>query len=212
VRVLEADVERGALLLERLTPGTPLSEVEDDASAMSIAAGVMRRLHRPLPERHPFPSIATLAADLDALRPMFGARAGPIPVRLVDEAKALFADLIASQGDVVLLHGDLHHDNILRSQRDDWLAIDPKGVAGERAYETGALLRNPAALLRQPAPERILARRIDQLSSELDLNRQRVRGWALAQAVLAAAWGVQDTGEPWAQGLAFAELLASLRP
>lgn len=209
-RVHDADVDRGALLLEQLIPGTPLSEVEDDVSATSIAAGVMRRLYRPLPERHSFPSVATLALDLDALRPTPGGRAGPIPRRLVDEAQVLFADLIASQGEVLLLHGDLHHDNILRSQRDGWLAIDPKGVAGERAYEVGALLRNPASLLRQPAPERILSRRIDQLSSELDLNRQRVRGWAMAQAVLSVAWSVQDTGEPWAQGLAFAELLARL--
>jgi streptomycin 6-kinase len=58
-------------------------------------------------------------------------------------AESLFRELIASSESPVLLHGDLHHFNILSARRQPWLAIDPKGVAGEPAYEPGALLRNP---------------------------------------------------------------------
>ena len=56
-RLLDADVEAGFLLLERLRPGTPLVEVADDAQATAIAAGVMRKLWRPVPPEHPFPDV-----------------------------------------------------------------------------------------------------------------------------------------------------------
>ena len=74
----------------------------------------------------------------------------------------------------VVLHGDLHHFNILAAERQPWLAIDPKGVVGEPVYETGALLRNPwPDLLSLPDPGRILARRVDQLAEELGFDRAR---------------------------------------
>ena len=79
----------------------------------------------------------------------------------------------------VLLHGDLHHDNILSAERAPWLAIDPKGLVGEPAYETGAWLRNShPELLNSPHPARTLARRIDQLAAELNSERARIHGWA----------------------------------
>lgn len=204
----EADFHLGALLIERLEPGTALRAVEDESEAMRKAAGVMLTLWRPLPAEHPFTTVTTLAEGLERLRHRFNGGSGPIPERLVDRAQALFTDLIASQGDAVLLHGDLHHDNVLLSAERGWLAIDPKGIAGEREYEPGPLLRNPPSLLCEPQPARTLRHRIDQLSETLGLDRERVHGWALAQAVLAAAWGLEDSGQVWEQGLAFAELLA----
>ena len=80
--------------------------------------------------------------------------------------------------ELVLLHRDLHHGTILLSaQRKSWLAIDSKGLLGEREYEVGAMLRNPMPkLLTQPQPERILSRRLDQLSEELEFDRDRLLG------------------------------------
>jgi streptomycin 6-kinase len=156
--------------------------------------------------------VADWAEDFGKLRAMHGGGTGPLPARLVEEAETLFADLLASQAEPVLLHGDLHHSNILSSAgRALWLAIDPKGVVGEPAYETGALLRNPERLLTEPEPGRILARRVDQLAEELGLDRARVRGWGLAQAVLAAVWGLEDHGEVQGRWLRCAELLAAVR-
>ena len=66
-----------------------------------------------------------------------------MPARLVEEAEALLAWLVPSQTGPVLLHGDLHHGNVLSARRRPWLAIDPKGVVGERAFDAGALLYNP---------------------------------------------------------------------
>ena len=87
----------------------------------------------------------------------------------------------------------------------------PKGLIGEPAYEVGALLHNPLPdLLAAPQPERILARRVDQLAEELGFDRARVRGWGLAQAVLAPWWSIEDTGQPWDAALICAELLAEI--
>lgn len=208
VRLLEADAARGVMLLERLEPGTPLRAMRDDEEATSIAATVMRRLWRPVPLDHPFPTIADWAAGLDRYKARIGDTPGPIPTALVDMAVTLFAELLASQGEPVLLHGDLHHDNILRARGQSWLAIDPKGVVGEPAYETGALLLNPEELFTMPQPVRIVTRRIAQLSDELAFDRARIRGWAIAQSVLSAAWSFEDHGHISPRCYAVAEWLA----
>lgn len=210
-RLLELDLERGAMLLERLEPGVPLETVEDDEEAMSIAADVLRRLWRPAPADHPFPLVSDWARGLVRLRRHFGGETGPLPAALVEEAEALFAELIPSQAEPVLLHGDLHHGNILAARRRPWLAIDPKGVVGEPAYDTGALLYNPTELLEASRPGKVLERRIDQLAGGLDLDGARVRGWGLSRAVLAAYWGWEDSGQVWEEALAFAELLVAIK-
>lgn len=208
VRLLEHDLARGALLLERLEPGTLLRDVADDAEATTIAAGVMRQLWRPVPPSHPFPSVADWARGLTRLRQQFAGGTGPLPEALVAQAESLFADLLASQTETALLHGDLHHDNILAAGRAPWLAIDPKGIVGDPAYETAVFIRNPDTLFASPHAGRVLARRIDQLSEELTLDRARVRGWAMAHAVLSLAWSVEDEGQVPPASLACAELLA----
>ena len=183
-RLLAEDPELGALLLERLEPGTELAELaaHDDDAATLAAAGVMLRLRRPPPRGHAFPTVAEWGRAL----------AGEtLPPAVADRARREHAELCASMDERVLLHGDLHHFNILR-RGDGWAAIDPKGVIGEPAYETGALLRNPLpALLDRPDPGRVLARRMDLLAEATGLDRERIHAWARVQAVLAAAWAIE---------------------
>jgi streptomycin 6-kinase len=196
VRLLDFDEPRGILLLERLRPGEMLSALADDEEATRIAARVMRALWRPLPPDHTFPTVESWAGGL---------KTGPLPRRLVQIAESLFRDLIDSSEPAVLLHGDLHHFNILSAQRQPWLAIDPKGVAGEPAYEPGALLRNPSPKLCMDIE--VQRRRIAVLCEELGLDRQRLAGWAVAQAVLSAWWSFEDTGSGWEPACAIAEVL-----
>ncbi len=210
-RLLELDLDRGAMLLERLQPGAPLAEVGDDEEATLAAAGVMRKLWRPAPRDHGFPTVSDWAKGLGRLRRRYGGGTGPMPGELVSVAEALFAELLASEEEPLLLHGDLHQENILSAGREPWLAIDPKGVVGEAAYDTAALLHNPVGTLDAPHPRRLLERRLDVLSGELGLDRARVRAWGLAQAVLAAYWGLEDGGRVWEEALAFARLLAEIR-
>jgi streptomycin 6-kinase len=130
----------------------------------------------------------------------------------VEEAERLFTELLGSMSEQVLLHGDLHHYNILAAERQPWLAIDPKGVVGEPAYEVGALMRNqlPQPLAGAEA-SRFIARRLDQLAEELGLDRARLHGWTLAQAVLSAWWSVEDHGYGGESAIALAQLLYKMR-
>lgn len=212
VRLLDADPDKGILLLERLCPGQMLTTLTDDDEATRIAALVMQTLWRPLPEEHNFPSVANWADGLAELRAEFGGGTGPFAKKLVETAESLFTDLLASMNNPVLLHGDLHHYNIL-SAGDGWRMIDPKGIVGEPAYEVGALLRNPiATIFDEPALDRITARRLDILAETLALDRERLRQWSLAQAVLSAWWSYEDGGDltDWQPTMHLAAVLATL--
>ncbi len=210
-RLLEADPEQGILLLEQLQPGIPLINLDDDEEATIIAAQVMRQLWRPLPLTHPFPTVARWAAGLTRLRQLFDGGTGPFPAKWVNKAESLFNELLPSQAEPVLLHGDLHHWNILQAQRAPWLALDPKGIAGEPIYEAGALLRNPFPwLAEQPSPTRILARRVDILAELLGFDRGRIIDWGAAQAVLSGWWLFEDHGHGWEGMFAFVEWLTAV--
>jgi streptomycin 6-kinase len=210
-RLLEADPPRGALLLERLQPGTMLSELGDDEEATRIAAGMMHRLWRPLPAAHPFPTLARWTAGLGRMRQRFEGGSGPFPASMFQAAESLLAELSASAAEPVLLHADLHHFNILAAEREPWLAIDPKGVAGEPAYEAAVLLANPfPQFLAWPHLEQVTARRIAQLAAELGFDRRRIARWALVQAVLSGCWAFEDHVDDWGRWLAVARLFLPL--
>ncbi len=142
-RLVEALPESGAFLLERLEPGDPVLHLGDDESATSIASEVMRQLWKSGVQEGEFPSVSDWASGLQKLRDRFDGGTGPFSKSLIETAESLFRDLLSSMDEVTLLHGDLHHWNILSAEREPWLAIDPQGVIGEPAYEVGAWLRNP---------------------------------------------------------------------
>jgi streptomycin 6-kinase len=171
----------------------------------------MRQLFPPVPEDHPFPSVGDWAQGLGRLRAHFGGSTGPFPTRLVESAETLFTELLSSMGEPVILHGDLHHENILSAERQPWLVIDPQGVIGEPAYETGAVLRNPMPdILKSPELKNVLKRRVDQLADELELDRKRILGWGIAQAVLSAWWDYEDHGHGWEPWIVIAQTLATI--
>ena len=168
-------------------------------------------LWRSPPEKHTFPTISRWAAGLEGMRAFYNGGTGPLPTDLVEKAERLFSDLLGFMDQVVLLHGDLHHYNILSSKRAPWLAIDPKGVVGEPAYEIGAWLRNPyPQLLDNPDVKQITTRRVNQLSVELGFDRRRIIDWGIAQAVLSAWWSIEDHGSSYEYGIRCAEILSSI--
>ncbi len=127
----------GLLLLECAVPGVSLRSYfpEKDDEAINITANVIKRLHKaPIPSTHAFPHVKDWLTVLDSdLR---------IPAQTLQKARQLRDQLLKTAKTDVLLHGDLHHDNILQNG-EDWLVIDPKGVIGEPAYEVAAFIRNP---------------------------------------------------------------------
>ncbi len=213
VQLLAYDEQNAAMLMERLRPGISLRAVEKDEAAISAAAEVMRKIWKPLPPEHfPFPTVADWGRGFARLRRQYNGGSGPFPPAIFDRAEKLYAELCASMATPVLLHGDLHQDNILAAEREAWLAVDPKGVIGEPVYETGALLRNFwPDILSVANPKALMARRIDQLAAELSFERERIYDWAFAQAVLSVIWSIEDTGKIEDEGLYFVELLRAIK-
>jgi streptomycin 6-kinase len=112
-RLIDADAARGALVIERLRPGTMLVEhgLEQDDAATEIATALLPELHRPAPSGHPLPTLATWTQGI--LR----AKSAGFAPSLIDTAIRLRDELLQSATASVLLHGDLHHFNILRAER-----------------------------------------------------------------------------------------------
>lgn len=189
VRLLGLDREAGAMLIERVEPGVEVHKLQDDVAETSAVADVMRALQRPYNGAFPFPHASEwidAALDPKAI-PGLKARFGWIQ-RSLDR----LAEMAIEPGEDLLLHGDLHHDNVLSATRARWLAIDPKGVIGDPAWEIAPFLFN--RLLRYPRTEwpRIIRRRADQFAEELGLDRQRVYAWSAVRAVQSAFWSLRD--------------------
>jgi streptomycin 6-kinase len=180
------DQSDGILLLERAIPGDSLQSYfpKKDDMAGQIVCDVIKKLHQaPLPAAG-FPHVADWLQTLD--------KAWNIPSQHLQKARLLCDHLLTTSAAPVLLHGDLHHDNILRSG-NDWVVIDPKGVIGEPAYEVAAFIRNPfPELLSHNDSMQIIRSRINLFAETLNLDDQRILDWCFVQAVLAWAWALED--------------------
>lgn len=213
-RLLRADEGRYAMLLERLTPGEVLASTAktDDDAATRIGAGVMRALWRPVPAGSSFLPVAEWFRLAFARHRAEYGGAGPFPAALFARAEALARDLTASAPRTVLLHGDLHHYNILSNtqhpERGAWLAIDPEGVTGDPGYDVGQFLLNPD-LGSGAALRRLANRRLDIFAEELGYERARLAGWAVAENVLSACWSAEDGGDGWQEAIAVAETIVA---
>lgn len=191
VRVLRAEGQ--VLLLERLVPGQhvfALTHSGRDAQATRIFCYTAKQLHAATGTFTGFKTLAELASGFDSYR-----KSGDhtLPIDEVNQAQDMFLNLLSSQATPVLLHGDLHHDNILRDDVRGWVAIDPKGYIGEPTYEAGAWLRNP---MQQYITRDIMEKRVAIMVEELGWNAQRIIAWGYAQAILSAIWSVEDKAEP----------------
>ena len=178
VRLLAHDMKRHALLIERCLPGTYLAAA--DVDALAVLTDLLPRLWKA--GGPPFKLLmdealgwaATLYADWDA--------AGqPCERSLVDAAAAFLDQLARSQGEQVLVHQDLHGENVLAAEREPWLVIDPKPLAGEREFSLAPIIRS----FELGHSKSDVIYRLDRLSSELALDRDRARRWTIAQTI---AW------------------------
>lgn len=201
VRLIAA--EENAVLMERAVGARSLTQMAisgDDEGAIRIMATVAAELHRPRPA--PPPELPDLTRRFRAL---FEAGAShPVLSRCAGAARRLLRD----PREAVVLHGDLHHENVLDSPRG-WLAIDPKGVFGERAYDVANLFLNPVDVDRLVLDPMRALRLAAIVSDTLAINRARVLGFAFAHAGLSAAWCIEDGINP-RLAIAAAEMLEPL--
>jgi streptomycin 6-kinase len=206
-RLLAEDLGRGALLLERVSPGTMAAELvpDDDEAATAALITVGKRLHRAPPAGCTLPHLRKESASFrDHLRRFPGD--DPLPRRLVSRAGGLFDDLCSSAVDT-LLHGDLHHDNVLRATREPWLAIDPHGVIGDPGYDCGAMLYNPDPARRTADLLSLVPARIEHLADGYGMPVDRVVAWGLVMGVLSEVWTAQVDGSVGGRALDVARLL-----
>ncbi|MCS5708701.1 aminoglycoside phosphotransferase family protein [Candidatus Berkiella cookevillensis] len=182
--------KEGMLLLERAISGASLKTYfpEKEYDAIHIMGGCLKKLHQAAP---PFLKIFPHIKDwLMVLN-----KDSSIPDYYLNKARKLRDTLLETSSASVLLHGDLHHDNILQ-QGDDWVVIDPKGVIGEPAYEVAAFIRNPMPkLLELDNALKIIEHRIHHFAKILEISEHRIWNWCFVQAVLAWAWALEDNGD-----------------
>src|SRR5262245_24595375 len=136
------DYVEGGLLLERLRPGSSLASLAlngDDDRATGILTEVLAKMS----PRTPGAAVPTVQDWAQGFERHAASGDAQIPRDLLLAAQRLYSELCGSQTRPRLLHGDLHHYNVLFDSHRGWLAIDPKGVIGELEYEVGAALRNP---------------------------------------------------------------------
>jgi streptomycin 6-kinase len=159
VRLLRRDDARNALL-ERCEPGTFLSESADDP--LGVLVELLPRLWKDATGFH------TLADEVE----FWG---------LDGEVGELARELVATQGELVIVHQDLHGENVLAAEREPWLVIDPKPLAAEREFAVAPIVRSREL----GHSKRDVLYRLDRLCSELGLDRERARGWTIVQTI---AW------------------------
>lgn len=192
----------GVVLVRRILPGDdvrPLAGIDDDA-ATGVIADVIADLHRSVAgaaEPGDLPPLSTISRAFTP--PDHGA--APIPARLIAAAKAHVADLSAPNARDTVVHGDLHHRNVLRHgwdpQESAWWAIDPHGWWGDPTFDAVAMLLD----LHDPTLWRTLSdaqvrqralRRIAILSERAGLSAERLTCWAVAGAVISELWCWED--------------------
>jgi streptomycin 6-kinase len=183
IRLLAHDADRWAMLIERCEPGTQLAELPPD-EGLAVLIDLLPRLW--IPAGAPF---YTLAEEVDwwlSYLPDEWVKTGqPFERSLLEAAMDALAAQAATQGEHVLLHQDLHGDNVLAAQREPWLVIDPKPLVGEREFAVAPIVRDSEL---GHSREQALAR-LDRLTSELGLDKERARWWTIGQSL---AWFSMD--------------------
>ena len=175
------------IIMQRAVPGSTLKAhfPDNDIDATKVLCASIKELHKAsIPEIHNFYHLSELFKTLDQKL--------DIPDEILGKAKHLKDQLLSTTTKEVLLHGDLHHDNILKNA-DNWLVIDPKGFIGDPAFEPAAHLYNPIPeLLQENQPREIITNRINICSAELGIDAQRITDWLYAKSVLCWAWSLED--------------------
>jgi streptomycin 6-kinase len=194
--------EGDAILLERAAGELSLAALarngcDDEASRILCAVAAM--LHEPATK--PLPDLVPLTRWFEGLGHAAATQGGVLAM-----SAATARELLATPRDIGVLHGDLHHGNILHFGTRGWLAIDPKGLLGERGFDYANLFCNPDPET-ATAPGR-LARQVEIVADAAKLERRRLLQWVLAWAGLSAAFCLQD-GTPPQTAIALAEIAAA---
>lgn len=195
-----------AYLMEHIVPGNSLKSMVavDDEEATRIICRVIRGLQSTQKQLLSCKSLSELSKSLPILQ-------GRIDNKLLSQAMTWFDELTTNQTQNVLLHGDLHHDNIL-SCGSDWKVIDPHGYTGDPAFEVGAMIYNPMDCFPSDRPlSKVIERRFKILAEELPFDKQRIKMSTFCMTLLSISWTVEDRHSVPAFDLEIANIIDKTR-
>lgn len=187
--VILSESNLGAFLMEECKPGTSLKQLTeggDDESATIIVCSVIRKLLDCQRTDATFKHLSELIPDLMALK-------GLLDPGTLSKATGLFKELTQEQSEDILLHGDLHHDNII-GHGTSWKVIDPHGYMGDPASEIGAIIYNPIEYLTKDRKTliKLLDARLSIAEEYLPFDKKKIRAWSFCKTVLSAAWNAKN--------------------
>ena len=201
-RLFDFDEQRFAFLLEKLSPGENLKTIfaGNKQEAVAIAIETMRGFWQKAPANHDFPRLEKWFDELKrAEKTNFDTKSASCALGFFEELNSL--------SEAMLLHGDFHHENILSADRAPFLAIDPKGIVGHRAFDISVFLRNHAHWLKNEADfRRKLSESIEQFSRAFEIEPRDLRRWMFAHSVLSAWWTFEENCETWKNELEFTKI------
>ena len=183
VRLVAADPGAGLLLLERLDADRDLRTLPIDA-ACARAGELLARLHRPAPE-----SLTAHAAYLAPHLERMATRER-VPRRIRDRTLGLVRELSAAPGPSVVLHADLHYENVLYAADRGWVAIDPKPLRGHPGADLVPLLTNRRTDLDGRSFREAMRGRVAIAAEAARIDEDDALAWSLVMAGLEASWAV----------------------
>ena len=202
--ILQMDKDRNAFLMEKLEPGTSLKylvkEGADEKATRILSQVILDLQSADTLHQMNYQHISEHCSSLAFLR-------GHIDAALIDCAETLFKGLCADCSNDIVLHGDLHHDNILQSDTS-WNVIDPHGYLGDPCAEVGTMIFNPLDCFPKQRPiQNIIKSRLNILAEMLPYDKERIKAWALCLTLRSAAWDIEGFGRPNDQTIEIAKIL-----
>lgn len=193
IKLIDYHEHDHALLLEQAIPGNTLKSLypEDVAFVMDRYVETMNKLHfKPVPLEHSFRHISDWLKAFDRTTP------DHLPKELLHKAITLKEKLLLSLSKPFVLHGDLHHDNIIKHY-ENWLTIDPKGIVGEPEFEIAAFdFISDKELESKKNLSKLFNSRIELLAEKTTFDPQRIKDWVFVRLILSAAWAIEDNSDP----------------
>lgn len=190
IRLLAKD-DRALLLEFAAGPDlVPLVASGRDNEATSIIGGVLNTLHAKTPQQQPS-GIISLEGRFQSLFNKVGKKQD-----IYSKAANVARHLLDQPHDIRLLHGDMHHENVRYHEGRGWLAIDPKGIWGERTYDAANTLCNPYKLTNIVLEPGRLAKQVKILADIMQIDVHRLLSFTFAHSALSAAWSEEDGHDP----------------
>lgn len=192
IQLIDSHLPLNALLIQQATPGLSLKEyqAENFNDKVNNYALVVSAISNQQLATHTFVHVSQWCQIIDNIQ------YSDIECHLIDKAKQLRQYLLGSSPKDYVCHGDLHLENIVQHDKS-WLAIDPKGIIGEKAFEAAVFdFASQEELTAVINLREVIEYRISVLSERLGLDRQRLIAWVFLRAMISVQWFIDDKGSP----------------